>query len=83
MQTHLTTEALAERLGIKPQTLRANLCRNGHYFGLRPVKMPNRLLLWPADAVERLSTGLHTQPEEELGPEMSPPVHQNESGQGR
>ncbi len=65
MQNHLTTEALAERLGIKPQTLRANLCRNGHYFGLRPVKMPNRLLLWPADAVERLTTGQTIQAREE------------------
>jgi hypothetical protein len=57
MQNHLTTEALAEALGIKAQTLRANLCRNGHYFGIRPVKTPNRFLLWPADAVERLTTG--------------------------
>lgn len=57
MQNHLTTEALAECLGIKPQTLRANLCRNGHYFGIRPVKTPNRFLLWPADAVERLTSG--------------------------
>ncbi len=57
MKNHLTTEALAAALGIKPQTLRANLCRNGHYFGIRPVKTPNRFLLWPADAVERLVTG--------------------------
>jgi hypothetical protein len=53
MQT-LNTEAAAERLGIKPQTLRAALCRQGHYCGLVPVKMPSRLLLWPADAIERL-----------------------------
>lgn len=53
----LTTEALAERLGIKPQTLRASLCRNGHYYGLRPWKSPNRFLLWPSDAVERLTAG--------------------------
>jgi len=55
MQTHLSTEALAAQLRIKPQTLRAALCRNGHYYGIRPVKMPNRLLLWPADALERLT----------------------------
>jgi len=53
----LTTEALAIRLGIRPQTLRAALCRNGHYYGLRPVKCPNRFLLWPADAVARLTAG--------------------------
>lgn len=51
----LTTEALAARIGIKPQTLRAALCRQGHYFGIRPTKGLNRLLYWPADAVERLT----------------------------
>ncbi len=53
----LSTEQLAERLGIKPQTLRAALCRTGAYFGVRPVKAKNRFLRWPADAVERLSAG--------------------------
>lgn len=51
----LTTEALAEKLGLKPQTLRAALCRQGHYFGLTPIKAPNRFLLWPGDALERLT----------------------------
>lgn len=54
MTQHLTTEMLAKALNIKPQTLRASLCRNGSYYGIRPVKMPNRLLLWPGDAAERL-----------------------------
>lgn len=53
----LTTEALATCLGIKPQTLRAALCRDGHYFGVRPEKALNRFLLWPANAVERLLSG--------------------------
>lgn len=57
MQTHISTEALAQSLGIKPQTLRAALCRNGHYYGLRPIKLPSRLLLWPGDALERLTAG--------------------------
>tara|TARA_R110000850_G_scaffold276940_1_gene421027 strand:+ start:23682 stop:23867 length:186 start_codon:yes stop_codon:yes gene_type:complete len=55
MQNHLSTEALAERLGIKPHTLRAALCRQGHYFGIRPIKLPNRMLRWPVDALERLT----------------------------
>ncbi len=53
----LSTEELAKGLGIKPQTLRAALCRNGEYFGIRPVKAKNRFLRWPADAVERLTAG--------------------------
>lgn len=52
-----TTEELAQRLGLRPQTLRAALCRNGHYFGLRPVKLPNGRLLWPADAFAKLTGG--------------------------
>ena len=56
-RTHLSTEELAKGLGIKPQTLRAALCRNGEYFGIRPVKAKNRFLRWPADAVERLTPG--------------------------
>lgn len=55
--TALTTEALAESLGIKPQSLRAALCRHQHYYGIRPIKLPNGRLLWPADAVERLTAG--------------------------
>lgn len=52
----ISTEELAALLRLKPQSLRAALCRDGHYFGLRPRKLPNGRLLWPADAVERLST---------------------------
>lgn len=50
----LTTDQFAAQLQIKPQTLRAALCRDGHYYGVRPVKMPNRRLLWPDDAAARL-----------------------------
>lgn len=53
----LTTEQAAAALHVRPQTLRAALCRDGHYFGIRPTKSPNRFLLWPADAVARLTAG--------------------------
>ena len=53
----LSTEQAAAALHIRPQTLRAALCRDGHYFGIRPVKLPNRLLAWPADAIDRLLNG--------------------------
>lgn len=53
----LTTEELAASLRIVPQTARAALCRNGHYLGLRPVKLPNGKLLWDAAEVERLTAG--------------------------
>lgn len=58
MQTRYSTEALAEHLNIKPQTIRAGLCRDGHYLGLRPVKLPNRRLLWDVNALEALLSGV-------------------------
>lgn len=64
MQTPLTTETLAAALGIKPQTLRAALSRDGHYCGIRPSKAPNRFLYWPADSVQRI-TGQAVTPERE------------------
>lgn len=62
-QNQLTTEALAERIGVKAQSIRAALCRNGNYYGLQPAKLPNRFLLWPADSVERLTKGTSTKAE--------------------
>ena len=53
----LSTEQAAAALHIRPQTLRAALCRDGHYFGIRPVKLPNRMLAWPCEAIDRLTAG--------------------------
>ena len=53
----LSTEQAAAALHVKPQTLRAAVCRAGHYFGIRPLKLPNRMLAWPAEAIHRLLTG--------------------------
>ncbi len=53
---HISTEALAAECGLKPNTIRVRLCRTGSYFGLRPIKLPNGRLLWPADAVAQLAS---------------------------
>jgi predicted DNA-binding transcriptional regulator AlpA len=50
----LTTNKLAEKLGVKPDTLRRALCTNGHYLGIKPVKLPNRRLLWPSRSILRV-----------------------------
>lgn len=50
----MTTGQLAAAIGVKPESIRIQLCRRGHYFGLQPMKLANRRLLWPADAVKRL-----------------------------
>ncbi len=51
----LTTEQLADALHLKAQSLRAAVYRCGHYYGLRPKRLPNGRLLWPDDALIRLS----------------------------
>jgi len=51
---HLTTEELAALLGIRAQSIRKRLMETGSYYGVRPVKMPNRFLAWPGDAAEQL-----------------------------
>ena len=57
MNTHCSTEDFAQQLKIKPQTIRSGFCRDGHYCGIRPVKLPNRRLLWSIEAVTALING--------------------------
>lgn len=53
----LTTDDLAIAWGVKPESIRVRLCREGHYFGLRPDKLPNGRLLWPSDWREKMVKG--------------------------
>ncbi|CAG4891468.1 DNA-binding protein [Paraburkholderia gardini] len=59
IETHrpITTEELAALLSIRPQSIRKRFCQTGAYFTLRPVKLPNGRLLWPADALDKLAEG--------------------------
>ncbi|WP_244814775.1 DNA-binding protein [Caballeronia sp. Lep1P3] len=52
---YLSTEELAACLSLRPQSIRKRYCQTGAYFCLRPVKLPNGRLMWPADAVEQLT----------------------------
>ncbi|KWF95616.1 DNA-binding protein [Burkholderia cepacia] len=58
MRRLLTTEELASLLSLRPQSIRKRYCQTGAYFTLRPVKLPNGRLMWPADAVEKLAEGI-------------------------
>lgn len=53
----LSTEELAVLGKVLPQSIRAAVCRNGHWLGLRPVKLPNRRLLWDANDASRVLNG--------------------------
>lgn len=53
----LSTEELARAFKVKPQSVRASLCRQGHFLGLRPVKLANGRLLWDEGKSEQILGG--------------------------
>lgn len=55
--SRLSTEELAAAGKVLPQSIRAAVCRNGHWLGLRPVKLANRRLLWDAAEAARVLNG--------------------------
>ena len=50
------TDEIATATNHKPQTVRKSYCLTGEYFGIRPVKLGNRLL-WPVAGVAKLLNG--------------------------
>lgn len=50
----ITTAEFADRFHVKPETIRHGYCVNGHYMGIKPLKLPNRRLLWPKAEALRL-----------------------------
>ena len=54
VQNGITTETLANSIGCKSNSIRVRLCETGSFHGIRPHKLPNGRLLWPADAVQQL-----------------------------
>lgn len=57
IQQNLTTEQFAEVIHGKPSTIRTRLCKDGSFYGIRPIKLPSGRLLWPADAVQAFLAG--------------------------
>lgn len=43
------TGKFAEIFKVKGASVRRAYCVNGHYMGIRPVKLPNGRLLWPEE----------------------------------
>lgn len=56
-QRGYNTKEFGAIVRAEPQTIRVSLCEKGHYLGVRPVKLPNRRLLWPADQVDAVARG--------------------------
>lgn len=53
---HVTTAEFARAITRANQTIRKNYCLTGEAFGIKPVKIGNRLL-WPVSRVAALLNG--------------------------
>jgi len=49
----LTTVEFAKLHGVRPRSVRQRVSDTGSYYGIRPQKLVNRRLLWPAVTVAR------------------------------
>jgi hypothetical protein len=47
-QQTINCAEFARRHHVKPDTIRARICRTGSYFGIRPLKLANGKLAFPA-----------------------------------
>ena len=53
----MTTNELAKCLGLSTESLRQAHSKQGNYYGLIPLKLPNGRLHWPDDSVAKLKNG--------------------------
>jgi hypothetical protein len=59
----LTTNQLARLAITTPGNIRVRLCQTGSFFGVKPLKLPSKRLLWPADSLARLAAFKAEKPE--------------------
>ncbi len=53
---HVSTSEYARAIDKADQTIRKNFCLNGECYGIRPIKVGNRLL-WPVCQIAELLNG--------------------------
>ena len=54
---YCNTEIFSQKYQVKPDSVRRSLCLNGHYQGIRPLKLLNGRLLWPDVSIEEMLAG--------------------------
>lgn len=58
----LSTDELADIFKVSPNSIRAALCRHGHYLGMKPTKpAASNRLLWSEEQAIRVMNGLDAQ----------------------
>ncbi len=51
---YIPTYDFACTFGVKSTTIHRNLCVNGHYMGIRPIKLPNGRLMWSKEEIQHI-----------------------------
>lgn len=54
---HLQTFEFARAFNRTSQTIRKSYCLTGHYLGIRPIKLGNRLM-WPVSEIAAVLSGV-------------------------
>jgi len=49
---HITTDEFAQAINVASQTVRKNYCLTGEAYGIKPVKIGNRLL-WRVEQIAK------------------------------
>lgn len=52
LEHKLTTKQFAALNGVDSPAVHARVCLRGDYFGIKPIKLANGRLLWPATQVK-------------------------------
>lgn len=52
LEHQLTTRQFANLNGVEASAVHARVCLKGDYFGIKPIKLANGRLLWPATQVK-------------------------------
>lgn len=55
--THCSTKDFAKYVSVKSATVRRGYCVNGHYLGIKPLRLPNGRLSWPIEEIEKIMGG--------------------------
>jgi len=50
----ISTKEVADLVRVESGTVRRAYCVDGHYLGLKPIKLPNKRLLWDKNEVNKL-----------------------------
>jgi hypothetical protein len=57
MPEMISTKEFARMFGVLPSTVTQSHCVNKEYCGIKPVKLPNRRLMWSRAEAERVLNG--------------------------